>query len=145
MDDINNTPDYQETPEVETSSQPAFVMPESQAQNIMPQTSPKKKLDGLGLAAMICGIIGTAGASLAPAVVGLILGCVAKPDCETGKKTTFAKLGIIFGAIGIVLGIISLIISVFWAEYLYEMFGDIFSSGSFDIDSFSNGNGGSWT
>lgn len=61
------------------------------------------KNSGLGIAAMICGIISlcTLGAFFLPEIVGLILGIIAMGD--KGKKHNFAVVGIVTSVIAFML------------------------------------------
>lgn len=133
MDEINNVPQNEETQE--TPVTPAYeaeptaetAAPAAESVVVAEQEAPQKKFDGLGLAAMICSIASVVicycyGIGIIPAIVGLILGCVAKADPATGKKSALAKVGIIVGAISIGLNLIWMIVMIagigqFMTEY----------------------------
>lgn len=110
MDEMNNIPQNEEIKEA-----PAYEAEPAAESVVVAEEAPQKKFDGLGLAAMICSIASLLlcsymGFGIVAAIVGLILGCVAKPDPATGNKSGMAKTGIILGAISIGLNIISMIV-----------------------------------
>lgn len=100
------------------NQQPAAPLPTSQVigtpnSNLQSMTAHPPtncmKNSGLGIAAMICGIISvcTLGIFLLPEIVGLILGIIAMGD--KGKKHNFAVVGIVTSAIAFVLVIVILL------------------------------------
>ena len=103
--------------EIAQPQQPVYQVSGYQqpVQQPVPQSVPGK---GLGIASMILGIIGLAlfcvwYISIPCAIVGIILGCVAKSQAKgTGMKNGMATAGIICSAIGIALAIIFVILII---------------------------------
>ena len=121
MDEFNNIPENnaQDVPPVDPQPtvQPAYEAAPVVEPTVQPAAEPEKKsFDGLGLASMICAIASVLicscyGIGIIPAIVGLILGCVAKKNPVTGKKSAFALVGIIVSSISIGLNLICMIMS----------------------------------
>ena len=103
----------------------------------------EKTTDGLGIAAMVLGIVSVVfcccyGGGLLLAIPGLILGLCAKKQPATGKRSGFALAGIIISAVSILLNIVMLIYFVYTIPQLDTIDLDSLNDLNNLLDQFKN-------